>query len=151
MLKSKLTTPLALILLLAGAAMARADILPEPQRPQLPPFRPAACEPAPIRSVDQAHIDYGPPPRIVATGTAATAGSRDVQLRFKTVLHPKSHKATAVYEFVACTTGFNAEVLSPVSASTELDLDEVGPIRQVIIQTATNRLTLNVDERRRDR
>ena len=150
MLKFTRTALLALSLLSAGAEIARADILPEPQRPHFPPFQPAACEPALIRSVDQAHIEYGHPLRIEVTGTAATAGSRDVELRFKTVLHPRSRNATAVYELVACTTGINAEVLSRVTATTDLDLGDVGPVRHVMIVAARNKVTLNVNVSRRD-
>lgn len=133
--------------------VATATIAAIPAWADLPPFphpgprpRPPVCRVEPVRSVDRAELEPGPVPRLRASGTAATAGWSDPQLRFVTVSQVRTDRATAVYELVGCRPLYAAQVLSPVAAATDVSLyPENGRVRFVLVRAATNSIRLKLD------
>jgi hypothetical protein len=131
-----------------GLNPARADS-PPPNPASSPPYQlPPECKAVSVRSVEHVAIDPGTPPRIVAKGTASSAGWKDPQLRFRSITKFRSRDASALYAFVACPPEAGAEVLTPITAETVLNLSpQLGPIHRIVIEAATNTASLDLDGR----
>jgi hypothetical protein len=135
-----------------GVGPARADLGPFPaKRPiPVPEPMPERCTVALVRSVDHASIDRGSVPRIVARGTVPTSGWRDAALRLRAITGRGSRKATAVYDFVACGPVIAADVLTPITAETDLrTAARDGTIHRVLIKAAMNSTLVDLDARPR--
>jgi hypothetical protein len=129
-----------------GANPAQADSPPPNPGPPPPQLVPAECKAVLVRSIEHVAIEPGTPPKIVASGTVSTAGWKDPQLRFRSITKFKSRDASAVYAFVACPPESGAEVLTPITAETILNLSpQLGRVYHLVVEAATNRVTLDPD------
>jgi hypothetical protein len=134
---------LALCLAATSLSVARADSPP----PTTGPFQQSEtgkCKPAPVRSVERAAIEPGAAPKLVAHGTASSAGWQKAELRFRSITKFRSRDASAVYAFVACPPDAGAEVATPITAETLWNLSpQLGRVYHVVIEAATNSLTFD--------
>ena len=138
---------IAISFAMVGVHPAHADIAPPDPRPVPPQLVPPECKAVSVRSVDHASIEQGTAPKLVATGTVSTAGWKDAQLRFRSITKFRSRDASAVYAFVACPPESGAEVVTPITAETAWNLSpQLGRVYHVVIEAATNRITLDLDK-----
>lgn len=134
--------------LLCGAFPVQADLLPfRPNRPDPVPRPPPACAKVPVLSVESARLEVRDDTIILsAAGTAGSAGWRDAELRFVSILHPESAEATAVFALVACPPEISAQVLTPLAATTPLR-GEVSGVHRFRIEARSNAQTVTLDAR----
>jgi hypothetical protein len=137
---------LSLALAAGGASPARAqgqETTPGPNGShQLTP----ACQAVLVRSVEHVAIEPGTPPKLVADGTVSGAGWTEPQLRFRSITKFQSHDSSALYAFVACPPEAGAEVPTPITTKTILNLaPALGPVKRIVIEAATNKAELPLD------
>jgi hypothetical protein len=107
-----------------------------------------ACQAVSVRSVEHVEIQPGTPPKLVANGTVSSAGWTDPQLRFRSITRFQSHDASAIYAFVACPPAAGAEVPTPITTATVLNLaPALGPVKRIVIEAATNKAELPLNGR----
>lgn len=107
----------------------------------------SACAPDRVTAVETANLEFRTGEIVVsAEGSVPTAGWKNASLRLLAV---SADGATAVFEFVACPpAGFAAEVISNVSAKTEMT-ENLKSIRRVVVKARSNEQTLDVADFRK--
>jgi hypothetical protein len=101
------------------------------------------CQAVPVRSVEHVAIEPGTPPQLVANGTVSSAGWTQPQLRFRSITRFQSHDASAIYAFVACPPAAGAEVPTPITTQTVMNLaPALGPVKRIVVEAATNTVEL---------
>jgi hypothetical protein len=136
---------LALTVATSGAAPAHADA-PTGTGP-FQQSETGKCKPAEVRSVEQAAIEQGATPKLVARGTAASPGWQHPELRFRSIAKFRSRDATAIYAFVACPPNSLAGPATPIAAETLWNLAPgLGRVYHVLVEAETNSITLDPDK-----
>jgi hypothetical protein len=125
-----------------GTGAARADLGPFPRHRDRPVSE--SCSVLPIRSVENVTVSIVPSLRVVARGTASTAGWTDPKLRLVRETGAGTPDLTRVYEFVACRPVIAAQVLTPITAEAMLPETRDGGWRTpIVVKAERNSKTFN--------
>ena len=98
-----------------------------------------ACDRQIVMQTDSAKISVEPDGfAIEAYGVSESAGWKN-----PTLVHAGSSGGVATVDFVACRPEVSAQVLTPIQASTTLDLD-LATTRRIVIRARTNSMTVDI-------